>query len=55
VLVGAGEEEGLVAGEAVVAGEDVGTDGRVDVSEVGLGVGIFFGGGYLLNCNKTLI
>ena len=34
VLVGAGEEEGVVAEQAVAAGDDVGRDGRVGVADV---------------------
>ncbi len=34
VLVGAGEEEGIVAEQAVAAGDDVGGDGGVGVADV---------------------
>ena len=34
VLVGAGEEEGVVAEQAVAAGDDVGRDGGVGVADV---------------------
>ena len=40
VLVGAGEEEGVVAPESVVAGKDVADDRRVNVPEVRLAVGV---------------
>ena len=40
VLVGAGEEEDVLAALAHVAGEDVGGDRRVGVAEVGLGVDV---------------
>ena len=45
VLVGAGEEERVVAGQAVIAGDGVGADGGVNVAEVRLGVGVVDGGG----------
>jgi len=35
VLVGSGEEEGVVAEETVAASEDVGNDGGVGVADVG--------------------
>ena len=40
VLVGAGQEEHVLAALAHVAGEDVGADRRVRVAEVGLGVDV---------------
>ena len=40
VLVGAGEEEGIVAEEAVAAGEDVRNDGGVGVADVGARVDV---------------
>ena len=40
VLVGAGEEVGVVAEEAVAAGDDVGDDGGVGVADVGARVDV---------------
>ncbi len=40
VLVGAGEEEGVVTEQAVTAGEDVGHDGGVGVADVGARVDV---------------
>ncbi len=45
VLVGAGEEVGVVAQQAVAAGEDVGDDGGVGVADVGARVDVVDGGG----------
>ena len=45
VLVGAGEEEGVVAEEAVAAGEDVRDDGRVGVADVRARVDVVDRGG----------
>ena len=45
VLVGAGEEEDVLAALAHVPGEDVGGDRRVRVAEVGLGVDVVDRGG----------
>ncbi len=45
VLVGAGEEEGVVPQEAVAAGEDVGDDGGVGVADVGARVDVVDRGG----------
>ena len=45
VLVGAGEEEDVLAALAHVAGEDVGRHRRVGVAEVGLGVDVVDRGG----------
>ena len=44
VLVGAGEEEGVVAEEAVAAGDDVGGDGGVGVADVRARVDVVDGG-----------
>jgi len=43
VLVGAREEEDVLAALTVVPGEDVGGDGRVRVAEWGLGVDVVDG------------
>jgi hypothetical protein len=40
VLVGAGEEEGVVAEQAVAARDDVGDDGGVGVADVGARVDV---------------
>ena len=45
VLVGAGEERGVVAEEAVAAGDDVGGDGGVGVADVGARVDVVDRGG----------
>ena len=45
VLVGAGEEEDVLAEEAVAAGEDVGDDGGVGVADVGACVDVVDRGG----------
>ncbi len=45
VLIGAGEEERLPAGEAVEAGDGIGADGRVGVPEVRLARGVVDGRG----------
>ena len=45
VLIGAGEEKGVVAGESVIAGNRVGAEGGVDVAEMRLGVGVVDRGG----------
>ena len=45
VLVGAGEEKRVVAGQAVIAGNRVSAEGGVDVAEMRLGVGVVDGGG----------
>ena len=45
VLVGAGQEEDVLAALAVVPGEDVGRDRRVGVPEVGLAVDVVDRGG----------
>ena len=48
VLVGAGEEEHVLAALAHVPGEDVGGDRRVGVTEVGLGVDVVDRGGHVI-------
>jgi hypothetical protein len=45
VLVGAGEEEGVVAEQAVAAGDDVGDDGGVGVADVRARVDVVDRGG----------
>ena len=45
VLVGAGEEEGVVAEQAVAAGDDVGGDGGVGVADVRARVDVVDRGG----------
>ena len=45
VLVGAGEEKRVVAGQAVIAGECVGAESGVHVAEMGFGVWVIDRGG----------
>ena len=53
VLVGAREEEDLLAALAHVAGQHVGGDGRVDVPQVGLAVHVVDRGGYVVGHATT--